>query len=264
MSFFNAVVEVIGAGGGGGCRTSGAIGHKGNAGAGGGAYSKKTVSITPGNSYTVVVGAGGQKGTATQSPTTGGDSYFDSATNVMAKGGRHSNNNSAYPDNVNTTQLLGGQASEGYGDVKYSGGAGGLLNYADFARGSGGGGAGGETGDGVQGASAGTSSPGSGGAGISPGGNGGQGGNANGSHAPAVSGYGGGGGGGCWYNSVANGADGAGGVVIIKVALGVVASAVGGVHTQAGGYDVWTFSSSGTWTPTLAASFHGSMLLALI
>lgn len=255
-------VVVIGGGGGGGTRTTTV--YRGNAGGGGGACSKKSIFITSGNSYSVSVGVGGQKGTATQTPTDGGDSYFEGPTVVMAKGGKGSRNNSVYPDNVNTSNFLGGQADAGYGDIKHSGGSGGFFNSSDFSRGSGGGGAAGETGDGGQGEKATINSPGGGGAGNSPGGNGGQGGNVNGSHAPAVSGYGGGGGGGTWYNSIANGADGADGVVIIRAPIGSIASAVGGTHTQEGGYDIWTFTSSGTWTPTLASYSYGSILLALI
>ncbi len=54
----------------------------GGGGGGGGAYSKlNTLSVTPGTSYTVNVGAGGGSAAA------GGDTWFSTTGTVIAKGG---------------------------------------------------------------------------------------------------------------------------------------------------------------------------------
>jgi hypothetical protein len=60
-------------------------------------------------------------------------------------------------------------------------------------------------------------------------------------------GGGGGGSGGDWHA----GANGGSGVVIISATIGLISSATGGVHTTSGGNDIWTFTSSGTWVPTI-------------
>ncbi|MBL7886596.1 MAG: hypothetical protein JNJ52_07605, partial [Flavobacterium sp.] len=64
-------VEAWGGGGKGGSRT---FGNNGYGGGGGGAYARKVVTVIPGNTYTVNVGAGA----TTTAP--GGDSYFDTVT----------------------------------------------------------------------------------------------------------------------------------------------------------------------------------------
>jgi hypothetical protein len=69
----------------------------GTAGGGGGAYSESSMTVVPGSTYLVHVGAAA------------GDSYFDSATTVMAKGG--------------TSGGVGGDAASGFGAIKHSGGA---------------------------------------------------------------------------------------------------------------------------------------------
>jgi hypothetical protein len=54
------------------------------------------------------------------------------------------------------------------------------------------------------------------------------------------------------------GGSGGSGIVIISAPIGTV-TATGGSHTTAGGNDIWTFTSSGTWTPhavyTLVAGY---------
>jgi hypothetical protein len=78
-------IEAWGGGGKGGTRTS-----NGNAGGGGGgAYSKKVVSVIPGNSYNLSVGSGSSTTAA------GGDSWFIDTTTVLAKGGNSVADNSA-------------------------------------------------------------------------------------------------------------------------------------------------------------------------
>jgi hypothetical protein len=81
-------VVAVGGGGGGidaGCRT--ALG-----GAGGGLGYKNNYPVTPGNPYTIVVGAGGPHGST--GTTAGGDSYFSSPTIVKGGGGRSAEDSS--------------------------------------------------------------------------------------------------------------------------------------------------------------------------
>lgn len=157
-------VECWGAGGGGNVSGGPAPG-----GAGGGAYSKSTLTVIPGNVYPLTVGAGVAGGG-------GGQSFFIDALTVMAMGGSPGNGG------TNTGQP-GGQASAGVGTVKFSGGTGGNGSNAEYN--GGGGAAAHRTGNGAAGLP-----PGSGGIAIFPAGNGGAGG-ANAGTAP-----GGGGGGG--------------------------------------------------------------------
>jgi hypothetical protein len=113
---FSALVECVGAGGGGG---GGATLGRGGSGAGAGAYSSKVVAVVPGTIYTVSVGAGGVGGTygTTPNSTPGGDTFFDTAANVMAKGGQQGIRSSS-------TVPLGGQASASVGTTKIDGGSG--------------------------------------------------------------------------------------------------------------------------------------------
>jgi subtilisin-like proprotein convertase family protein len=127
---FSVTVECWG-GGGGGC--SGfpivmAPPSFGVGGGGGGAYSKGTnVAVIPGTVYTFVVGGGG--GTNAN----GTNSIFASTTNIIvAMGGSGA---------ITNTVALGGQASAGIGNVKYSGGNGG-TGATPCSGGGGGGGAG--------------------------------------------------------------------------------------------------------------------------
>ena len=128
VSFVHA--EVRGAGGGGASYSSGLPSWVCGAGGGAGAYSFKEIGVIPGGNYTVIVGAAGIGGTPTA--TAGGNSSFDSATTVMAKGGDGA---------INASGGAGGAAASGYGTTKYSGGNGG-NGAASFNTGGGGGGAG--------------------------------------------------------------------------------------------------------------------------
>ena len=124
-------VEAIGGGAGGG------IDDEGEGGGGGGAYSKiLNFAITPGIPYTVSRGAGGLPG------VNGGDTYFDSPTTVMAKGGTAGSGRNGG---------AGGQAASGVGSTKYDGGSGGTSTGAS-AGGGGGGGSAGSVGAGGNGA----------------------------------------------------------------------------------------------------------------
>jgi uncharacterized repeat protein (TIGR01451 family) len=114
----SVTAEVWGGGGAGGGQNQGS---DGGGGGGGGAYSKKnTITVVPGNSYTVSVGLGGV-GIAGITGGNGGDSYFVNATTVMAKGGIGGSPSTGTPP----AGGAGGAASSGVGDVKYDGGRGG-------------------------------------------------------------------------------------------------------------------------------------------
>lgn len=99
-------VECWGGGGRGGTRTSNGPGG----GGGGGAYARSVLTVTPGT-YTVTVGAG----SSTTSP--GGDSWFGTATTILAKGGGSVSNN-------NPVGAPGGLASQCIGTVVFDGGDG--------------------------------------------------------------------------------------------------------------------------------------------
>lgn len=129
----------------------------GSAGGGGGAFSQKVITVTPGSVINFSLGAGGV-GTTVGAPTTGasgGDTWFNTATDTMAKGGT---------GGLGASGGLGGLAASGFGTTKFSGGGGG----GGFR--SGGGGSGGKTSDGGNGGlpssspggTAGTGSPGGG------------------------------------------------------------------------------------------------------
>ena len=77
--------EVWGGGGGGGGQN---LASDGGGGGGGGAYSKKnSVTVVPGNNYTVTVGTGGTGNAGCTASTAGGDSWFSTSGTVLAKGG---------------------------------------------------------------------------------------------------------------------------------------------------------------------------------
>jgi hypothetical protein len=127
-------------GGGGASRHASGGGDWG--GGGGGAFSQaNAVTVIPGVNYTVNVGDGGDAG---YNPGQDGvDTYFISATTVMAKGGDGS---------ATATGAYGGSASDSVGDTKYAGGNGG--NGVSGQGGGGGGGSGGLTSAGGNGGNA--------------------------------------------------------------------------------------------------------------
>jgi len=150
----------------------------------GGAYSKKnSLIVVPGNTYTYVVG-----GQST-------DTYFKSTSDVLAKAGV----NGVYQGTVS-----GGQASDGVGDVKYSGGSGGYQNFDGWGGGSSAGtAANGNSASGIPGATAPTG-----------GGNGGRGFNGS---TNAGAGVQPGGGGGSSYNNNPAGAGATGKIVLTYI-----------------------------------------------
>lgn len=128
-------VETWGAGGGGGLGEGKATG-----GGGGGAYAKKVFTVNTGDSFAYQIGAGGS---GNGSNYDGGDTWFASASTLMAKGGKGVTKN-------NVNGAAGGLATESIGTVTYSGGKGGTstANWVSAWTSGGGGGAARATGNG--------------------------------------------------------------------------------------------------------------------
>lgn len=106
-------VEVWGGGGRGGSRTSGT---NGSGGGGGGAYSRETISVTPGESFVIEVGAGSSSSSVNGEPSWVSVSDQASAF-VLAAGGMTVPTNS-------TSGGAGGSAAFGIGTTRFSGGNG--------------------------------------------------------------------------------------------------------------------------------------------
>lgn len=123
-------VSVVCVGGGG---RGGAIDTTGGGGGGGGLGWKNNISVTPGQQYTVVVGAPGQTGVGGNN---GGDSYFISPTTVRGRGGLNGWNG-ATGGGYNGDG--GGAGGNGSPYTLWGGGGGGAAGYI------GNGGNGGET-----------------------------------------------------------------------------------------------------------------------
>lgn len=153
-------VSVVCVGGGGSGNHGYGTDTAGGAGGGGGGLGwKNRISVTPGQSYTVVVGSGGANTAAggfSGNGTAGSNSYFISETTVKGEGGKAAFNNT------------GGAGGTYVGDGGGNGGAG--ANSASFNPGSGGG-AGGYSGNGGSGTRT-TGNSGSGGGGGGGGGGG--------------------------------------------------------------------------------------------
>ena len=147
-----SVVAVGGGGGGGSTWSSGG-------GGGGGLGWKNNIAVTPGQSYTVVVGSGGESTANANNNTTnlGGTSYFISTATVAGYGGGRGG--------PNATGFTGGYGGGWFGDGGGRGGNGawdGSWNY-------GGAGAGGYAGNGADtygGSSSGNAAPAGGGGGT--------------------------------------------------------------------------------------------------
>ncbi len=166
----SVLVEAWGGGGGGG----GGLNNAG--GGGGGGYSKATVSVTPGQTYDVVVGAGGTSGS-------GAVSSFHTPSVVSALGGG---------SGLSTGGGAGGAASVGDGFSGGNGAAPGVVDMSGGGPGGGGGSSAGSAGAGNNGSGAtGGTAPDDGGAG----GDGAGGSGASGTAGEAPGGGGGGGGG---------------------------------------------------------------------
>jgi cysteine-rich repeat protein len=168
-------VVAVGAGGGGGGGTNGSSAGRGG---GGGALAwGNGVTVTPGETLTIVVGKGGSPGQGNGSGSAGGASEIRRGGTVLMR----ANGGSAGPAN-NGGGVSGGNANVNVYPYNKGGGNGGSSNTSSGCGGSGGGGAGGYSGNGGQGGAAcGKGSAGTGGSGA-----GGDGGNS------ATSGGGGG------------------------------------------------------------------------
>jgi hypothetical protein len=214
----------VGGGGGGGNTWAN------SAGSGGGLGWKNNIAVTPGQSYTVVVGAAGTR----SSMSAGGNSYFISLSTVAGYGGGNAtfNNDTNGP---NKNSYGGGWFGDG-------GGAGGNADY------TGGGGAGGYAGNGGN-----TSSNGLGGAA------------GGGTYYSSTYGSGSGGGTGIygqgpsglagrsrdgtlWPSSAVNGFGGSG---------GSTATGLAGVTTGTGGREGQTASYGFSWFNSITGGFPG-------
>jgi Concanavalin A-like lectin/glucanases superfamily len=258
-----SVETLVVAGGGGG-------GYADGGGGGAGGYRTATgFSVIPSTPYTVTVGAGGAGvGTSGAQAGNGLDSVFSSITSIGGGGG---GTGSAGPYPGQNGGSGGGSsnnsATQGIGTVGQGTNGGAALTSSPYYPASGGGGAGfgglggsgsvaGNGGIGLQSSISGTATyyAGGGGGGVQPGGTvgtgGAGGGGAGGSSANGISGTintgGGGGGGG---NST--GGTGGSGIVIIRYA-DTYSAATGTTGTPtittAGGYRIYTWTSSGSIT----------------
>lgn len=274
-------VKVWGAGGGGGGAI--AIMRSGNeseacasgGGGGGGGYSSSTITVIPGQTYTIVVGAGGTGGNGgngsynggiTTQPSSGGtggtSSFTDNGVNILATGGTGGGPGGAYNNNnSNDVNNFGGGSVGGSGSggtVNFTGGngVGGYHGTFGIDKSGGGGGAAGPGGNGgsaVQNAST-ANSP--GGTGQAPGGNGANGRYwnvpGNGGHDGNVgNGYGGGGGGavvhrGTYNMERRNGGAGANGAVIIEYDSGSVPPPTASPQSFCGNATIADLVASGT------------------
>jgi hypothetical protein len=213
---YSIIVECWGAGGGGGSSNSNGGNPRAGGGGGGGGYSKSIISVTPGNSFNIVVGSGGAGGNA-GAGAAGGNSTFNVTTvvaNAGTGGGRGGNG------------TAGAGATAGTGTTLYTGGSG-AAGVNGTGSGGGGGGAG-STGNGgiASGTTAGTGT-------ALNGGNGGAGKSGVSSAGSIGNNYGGGGSGGFATAGTGerNGGAGAGGLVIITWAVPYYSQASGNPST---------------------------------
>lgn len=238
----SVTVEAWGGGGAGGGNPTNT---DGGGGGGGGAYSKTTVAVTPGNSYTVTVGAGGLGGAGTGGA--GGDSWFSTITTILAKGGTGGAPPAGGSGNGGVGGV-GGAAALGIGTTKFSGGNGGTGRGSNTGRGGPGGSSAGTAANGTSGPVTWTTAT----AAAAPagGGIGGDGGNRNrqDGFAPA-SGNGGGGGGGAERSTI--GGDGAVGMVAITYTLPATVLSINTASANP------TTAASVSWTVIFNTSVSG-------
>lgn len=219
---FNVSVVAVGGGAGG----SLGLGYNGIsiAGAGGGGLAwASNFSVTPGQSYTLVVGAGGTAG-GFGAGGTGGDSYFYDPNFIVGRGGNIPLND--------TTGGLGGAAVlslsiSGTGVTKGGGSGGNGGSTTVNFRAPGGGGAGGYAGNGGKGGNIGVAGS------VGTGGGGGGGGGNDGTGLQGTGGSGGGGG----VGILGQGTNGTGGPATNGTAQanGGSAGTAGGSYTTGSG-----------------------------
>jgi len=202
-----------GAGGGGG----GGLNFPAPGGGGGEFASASSLAVTPGNSYPVIVGAGGIAGFGAAAGGNGGlSSFAGDAVTVTAHGGSGSPNF----DGSGTTGGTGGTGSTN--TTHFNGGNGGTCLITAFDGGGGGGGSGGTASGGNNGGNSSGATGGSGATAVTGGGAGGAGGTGTSSkvrrYGSTPSGPGGGGGGAAGTGgSISNlGGSGAAGKVTIN------------------------------------------------
>jgi hypothetical protein len=216
------------AGGGGGGGNYNNIG--GGSGGGGGEFAQAVVALTPGNNYTVTIGAAGAAGNYSGTTGTnggaGGNTSFgpdDNSLTVTAHGG-----GAGLAESGGDGQAGGAGGSGSSASTHYSGGAGGagggLSGNGDI-----GGGGGGGAGTGAAGGAGGTPT-----AGTAPSG-GGQGGTGGSSAVGSAGTAPGGGGGGCGIRSTggAGGAGARGQVIITYSAITSISQADSGSGSDA-------------------------------
>jgi len=263
-------VDYLAAAGGGGGGGAIYMTTQGGGGGAGGLLTASAVSVSPGTSYTITVGAGGAGGVANGVGTAGtnsgfgliataiggggGGSYSNGGPTAGGSGGGGSTGTVATGAAGTAGQGFAGGTATAYGNNSAASGGGGGGSASVGANGSGGtGGAGGSgTTSTISGSSA-VYAGGGGGGGYSSGGTttggGGAGGgiNTNGTGGAVNTGSGGGGGSaGNVEGQNRNGGSGGSGIVIIRY-LGTVQRATGGTVTITGGYVIHTFTSSGTY-----------------
>lgn len=261
---------VIG-GGGAGAGTSNVL-----SGAGGGAGGYKAnvaLPITSLTAYPVVIGAGGVGVSAagvSGSPSSfsmitadggGGGGYLTGGSGAGTAGASGGGGQSGNPIGVGGTGTVGEGNNGGAGGnagsgQTGSGGGGGASAVGGTANSTNGANGGNGTANTISGASV-TYAGGGGGGGTGTGGSGGTGGGGAGrgsTFGPGVAGTantGGGGGGALGGSGSPLGGNGGSGIVVISIPTSFGVTATGGTHTTSGGNDIWTFTSSGTWTPTI-------------
>ena len=289
LSFVHTLYYVIvaGGGGGGGSQPNYASGGGGGAGgyrsswnnesSGGGASAESPITGSPGDTYTITVGAGGTGAVSSGAGTNGGDSSIAKTgmTTITSIGGGYGGSSSGTSaasggsgggGNPYNQAGAAGTANQGYGGGNgygsgndYSGGGGGGAGAVGESAASGT--EGGVGGVGVASTITGTSvfRAGGGGGGDWNGPNGGAGGNggggdanqtsgANGSAGTANTGGGGGGGGADTSGSAVNGGDGGSGVVILRTSSQATATTGSPVETTDGSDYIYQFNADGTIT----------------
>ena len=129
-------ISVVAVGGGAGGGSGGYSGSGISGGGGGGLGWKNNITVVPGQTYTVVVGAGGTGTSMGSSPPlvarpggAGGDSYFINTSTVKGGGGASSGTGGTYTGDGGGNGGLGSQGYASGGGGGSGGGAGGAGGY---------------------------------------------------------------------------------------------------------------------------------------